>query len=269
MMAARNISDPEVRDAAVNRVESRWNEIDKLERDYHDQIVNRASTIVEESSSTDGIHRGEWLKLTVQERSALETRARQLSAGIEPETDIAKWYDLQLMAVDDPQEFMQRNLMQDRPNLGNTDFQNLARVQAAMREGTDDGALNGWRTMNQVVDETLPERVKGDARNEFRRQVEDRVIQLQQQTGKEASTEDVQAIADELAVKGRVPGGWFGALGTTDPAYRFEVGEDEFTVTGVDEVPRMDREAISIVLRSRGKPVTDESILDYYNRGLR
>ena len=269
LAAARELKDPDLREATVKEVTNQLNERENARREKHLDVLDRASDLVEQSGRTSSIPRSDWLELSLSERSAIEARARQLSSGEEPETDLARWYELQQMSVDDPQAFANHHLMLDRHLLSKANFQELARAQTAIKSGTQDAdkLLNGWRTANQIVQETLPTTVKDDDRNEFRRQVDERVIALQTQTGREATTDEIQAIADELAVQmsRKIPF-W------RDPKlYRFQVeseGLEGFEVTDITQVPRADRQAIEIVLRSRGAPATDDAILSLYNRNL-
>jgi hypothetical protein len=277
LKAAREIADPEVRDSVVGRVNQRFSELDAIESEDMERIMTSASVQVEEFGTTDGIHRGDWLKLNLAERRALELRAQQVKSGIEPETVIDLWYSIQQQIAHDPKGFSNRNLMMDRAGLSNSDFQNFARIQTAIKEGSNDAdqLLGGVRTATQVVDDTLrsigidasPEAGKQDATRvaRFSRMVDERVQDFQIVNGRKAVTADVQAIVDELIIQGQQPGTkFFGLIPVSRDVRAFEA-EEGFVAT---EVPQAEASKIHAALTRAGVPVTNEEVLRLYNLRL-
>jgi hypothetical protein len=279
LAAARKITDPDVRDATTQRVNQRFAEIKQVDEEHRDAAFTAAAAQVEKTGSVDGIDVRTWqTTLTLPQRNALEARAKQLREGEEPKTDLAVYYETLQQSQSDPNAFMRRNLMIDRPSLSAGDFQSLAHLQVAMRtkDGSDEKLLAGVRTRQQVVDGTLREiGVKfGEGAspdqnmraNEFRSQVDERVIALQKQTGKEATAEDVQKIADGLIVKGSTPGHVLGIIPWSTSKRLYEVNPgDEFAVKNVNDVPAGDRTQIEAALKRAGRAVSNEAVLMLYN----
>jgi hypothetical protein len=279
LAAARKIADPKLRDAVTQRVDSRFSEMKQIDDERRDNAFTNAATLVEKNGSVDGIDVRTWQTvLTPPQRQALEVRARQLREGEEPKTDLAVYYDLLQQTQADPNAFIKRNLMADRPSLSASDFQSLAHLQVAMRvkDGSADKLLTGVRTKQQVVDGVLREiGVKfGEGAspdqnkhaNEFRYQVDQRVEALQKQTGKEATPDDVQKITDALIVQGTVPGTALGILPWSTTKRAYEVGpNDDFHVTNVNAVPAEDRRQIEAALKRKGLTVSNAAVLTLYN----
>ncbi len=277
LTAARMISDPLVRDATVSRVNARFDEMDAAEGEQIKNSLQAATLHVEQNYSTDGIAPDQVLLLQKNGRwDGLETRARQLRQGEDPKTDAALWREIHNQMTQEPQVFAERDLMADRHLLSLSDFQRFSTEQDLIRTGGDGAAklLAGVRTNTQVVDDTLremgidpsPDPGGADATRvaEFSRQVDERVRALQQATGKEATTQEVQEIVDELAVKGATRGGILGFR--TAPKFQFELESgDAFTVVDVDEVPPAERRKIESALTRAGRPITDDAILELYN----
>jgi hypothetical protein len=267
---ARRIRDPEVRDATVARVNAQFNEEKLVLDERQDTAFTEAGTLVERTGSIDDIDASTWQNvLSLPQRQALEARAKQLRDGTPPKTDQALWYEIRKQATDDPQAFAKRNLMFDRPSLDDGDFQSLADLQAQVKAGGGkaDKTLSGIRTNEQVVNGALREigidygdgaSVEQNTRaNDFRRKVDDKVLDRQRATGKEVTLEEVQAITDGLILEVDVPRAlWF------DRTTRVFESDD------LSSIPTQDVVEIEKALRKRNLPVTDAAILSLYNDGL-
>ena len=280
LVEARQISDPEVRDATVTRVKARFTERAQAEDDMNRQAFQQASTSVEESWSIDGIEPNVWRNvLNTSQRQALETRSRQLRQGEDPKTDAALWRDIRNQITSDPQEFAERDLMADRHMLSLNDFQWFVEAQNTIKAGGDEAGklFSGVRTHTQIVDDTLreigidptPNQGSTAAKQvaEFSRQVDERVQALQLTTGKPATTQDVQQIVDDLAVKGATRGGVFGFFTRERHQFELETGET-FTVSDVGEVPPAERQKIESALKRANRPISDDVVLSLYNQKL-
>lgn len=281
LRAARAISDPQVRDATVSRVNQRFNEIDVADREEHDRIMQSASVLVEQDGNLDGIDPGLLNKLTIHERSALEARAAQVSGNVEPSTDWGLYYGLRGAASTDPDEFKKMDLMLFRSQLNEAEFKQIVGLQMDIREGKDAAVLSGVQTQHQIVNGTLESLgirtggLKGAKFEEmaqreanFRREVDQRVIALQAETGRKATTQDVQAIVDDIAIrKVFVEGGWFSG---DREQLTIELDEDEAgrIYVPVDEIPAEERKALENLASSFGKVPTKDRLQRAYAQAL-
>lgn len=282
LAAAREIKDPEVRDAATSRINARFAEIEAIDADRNEEVFKASAAKIEQGASVRDLDLITWLTiLTPAQRQALDQREKQLQSGVVVETDQALWYELRREAANNPAEFVKRDLLLHRPSLSDPDFQSMADLQARIQaaDGTADKLLSGIRTSANVVDGALREigveygasasPEQNAQANRFRRMVDDRVLDLQRVTGKEATPEEVQRITDELIVKGEVPGSVLGIIPWSTAKRRFEVeAGEEFAVTDTEDVPAEDRRQIEAALRRRGRPITDSAVLELFNLGL-
>jgi hypothetical protein len=276
----RGIEDPKLRDETRKRVNEYFDDKKNAEAEARDQAVTDAANLVEGAKSADVVPPAIWMQLTVGERSALESRARQLRSGIDPGTDWQTYYDLKSLASTDETrtQFLRTNLMLLRGKLSEPEFKELIGIQASMRQGGEEAEkkLVGFRTAKQIVDDSLaavkidPSPKPGRVAEKvalFRRLVDEQIQARQAETGREVKGEEVQQIVDNLLIKGYVPGtGFFGAFKKQRRA--FELGAGDSIVIDPDEVPRAEREKITEALRRRGMQVTEEKIVEYYTRKL-
>lgn len=89
----RKIKDPQVRDAANALVNNRFNEIHVAQREALDRLYLGAANVVERSKSVASIPPAQWTQLSLEQRNALESRAKHLSAGTEPAHNPTKWVE--------------------------------------------------------------------------------------------------------------------------------------------------------------------------------
>lgn len=276
---ARAIEDPEQRDEVVRRVNSRFAEQEAIEADERREVARAAFAVVEDSGSVDSIPVSVWDELDVDTKRALEIRSRQVRAGIEPVTDWDVYYDLKSQASDPTTAvaYTERNLLTYRHQLSDAEFKELVGIQNALKagRGRSDKVLQGYRTANQIVNDALssvgidssPKEGSDDAKrvNQFRRRVDEEIVAYQTLTGKEATTDEIQRIVDQLMLKGSVPGAVWGDAWRTDK-FAFEVQPGEsFEITDIDEVPQAERSKIEEALRRRNMPVTESAILSLFN----
>lgn len=273
---ARLEKDPKVRDRLTAEVRERY-QLDKIAKeDARNNIFDRAANIIERNGGdTTQIPRAQWAALSLQDRNAIDARARQLKMGIEPSTDWQKYYEVKTLASNDStrNEFLRTNLMELRPKMAEAEFKELVNLQTQMRKGESaDKLLSGFRTNLQVVQGTLrsiglppkPKPGSDDAVKveTFMRAVDEQVIAFQNETGKKATSEDVQRIADNLVVKGEIPdSGWF----WNDSKRVYELGEDDKIVVAYEDVPRNERLKIQEALRNQGIQPNEDNITAMYN----
>ncbi|HXF44859.1 MAG TPA: hypothetical protein VNK91_01955 [Burkholderiaceae bacterium] len=273
--AARQIKDPEIRDAVTTRVKDYFTTRRAAEEEKRARTFRAAAQALERSGGDlRVVTPADWVTLDPGERRALEIRSRQIREGVEPVTNWDRYYGLLSIASDEATraQFLRLDLMQYRHELSDTEFKDLAGKQAALRQGKQiDEALDGYRTKKQIVDDALnaigidptPKDGTKDARrvNEFRRQVDGHILDLQARTGKKATTKEVQEIVDTLLIKGRIPGSGY-IWDTRKRLYELAPGE-AFDVD-VDEIPRAERQKIEEALRRGNRPVTPAAIVELF-----
>lgn len=285
LAAAKTIQDPKVRDLVETRLRQTSAEQREAERDRRESLMQSATNIVERTHDITAVPPSTWTSLQLSDREALRHYAEQLQTGGKVHTDWTTYYQLKSLAsVEDPAvrtRFLQTNLLSYRGSLADSEFKELVDLQAALRKGDSkaDEQLRGIRTNAQVVNDALlavgvdpspdPKKNKGDVEKatQFRRAVDEQVIELERRTGKKATPDDVQAITDRLLTSAVVAGkSSFWGTPTTRRVYESQPGER--LVLTIDDVPRGERTQIESALTRGGYPVTDANILKLYTQRI-
>lgn len=282
LQMAKSIEDPKLRDAVSSRVRDEFSLRKAAETDARERIFQGMTNVLEQNGGDiDSLRRTQhdkWTLLPMAERKALEDWARMKREGTPPSTDWDLYYELKTRASSDATKggFLTENLKLYRAKLADTEFKELVSLQSSMRTGDSKSneILSGYRTHSQIVNDTLsaagfdpsPKAGKEEARkvNLFRRKVDEEIITLQTKTGKKATSEDVQRIVDNLTAKVITKPGIF-----WDTKKRvFELEANETFAIDVKDIPRGERLKIEEALRSNAVPITDDAIVDLYNRKL-
>lgn len=261
-----HIKDPELRKTTETQLESMFTRQNMANRENNYKNYQLASKLVEQNQNPPGNLTS---NLTAEQNAALQRRQKQVNAGVQPNTDWSTYYNLKSMAADKKNEFVNQNLLEYRHVLADTEFKDLVGLQSQLKKNdtTAQNQLNGFRTTNQVVEDTLSsaginvrsKSARDQAKvSNFKRMVDEHIQVLQDQTQKKAKSEDVQKIADNLLINTVVKGGgWFG----------FDAKKRVFELQYKD-VPQTDRSAIISALKKRGKTPTEQSVLEYYAKGI-
>jgi hypothetical protein len=275
---AREIADPKLRDAVMQRIEHEAVVAEKAERDLRESNMRGAYDIVDRTHDVAKIPPALWQQLDGGTRSALHGYARALAKGIPVETDLPTFYDLMKRAGDDPGNFATENLLRYRHKLSEADFQQLAGLQLSIKAGNRRDAekdLTPFQTRAQLLDATLelhgvdPAAKPGTPASkqiaQLRRMLDARVDYLQNTLGKKLSNPEIQAEIDNIfSMKFTRPGGW----GNWFPGGRpFFAEEARLIDATIDDIPAEDKRLVEEALRRRGLPVTDATILDRWIEG--
>ena len=278
---ARTIQDPKVRDRVTAEVRERF-QLDKIAKeDARNNIFDASANIIEKNGGdVTQIPRSQWAAMSLQDRNAIDARAKQLKSGTEPVTDWGKYYEVKTLASNDStrNDFLRTNLMTLRPNMAEAEFKELVNLQTQMRKGGNANELmGGFRTQMQVVQGTMKSiGIKTDGKpgtesakkaEQFMRAVDEEVIAFQQQSGKKATSVDVQNIADKLVIEATIPNSRF--FGFFDKKVRlYEVEEGQTAIVEAKDLNRSERLKIEGILREMGQPITENNIMSVFNMTL-
>jgi hypothetical protein len=279
---AKKVEDPKLRDALVARVRDEF-QLKKIAEDQRKEKLfeNAANVIEKNGGDRDKIPPGVWAALSLQDRKAIDARARQLREGTPPTTEWGQFYELKTIASDPATrgEFLRTNLMTMRHQLADPEFKELVNLQTSLRNGDDDAEakLGEFRTANQVIKESLaamdidptPEPGTKDAMKvaEFTRMVQEEANSLQRQSGKKVTSEQIQDISNKLLIKGTVKGsGVFGFF--QKQKHAFEAGSDDQLVYDIKSMPMSEVKKIQDSLRRAGRKVDDAAVVDVFNRAM-
>ena len=208
-------------------------------------------------------------------------RAYMLSKRAEGEGNDALYYQRLTEASSTPLQdgFIQRNLLDDRGKLSRSQFNHLAEVQASLRKGDTKNAdklLASDRQQDRMVTEALLRMKLDPTPNEktpkekveqivgFRRAVREAVGAIEQQTGKNATDQQVQGIVDGFVIEAVTKPGilW----NDTKRVYQIQPGDN--IIIKVTDVPAAEKAKIEDALRRNGRTVTDQAVTQLYTQKL-
>ena len=273
---ARAIEDPKLRDATTERIKDFYSSQKVAERNAVEDLHRKATDIIDKTGNVDHIPPAQWAQFSLSERASLKSYAKLRREGTEPATNWDDYYSLKTLASTGAtkDQFLKINLMEYRPKMSDTEFKEMTSLQASLRKGDEnaDKLLDGYRTDSMIVNDALaeagidptpkPGTPSSLQVNTLRKQVDDQIRLVQQQTGKKASNEEVQKIVDGLMVKGVTKKGWL--FDTKKRAFELEPGER--LEIQAKEIPRGEKSKIQEALRRKNLPVTDQSVLELYRR---
>lgn len=280
LKAARQIEDPDVRDATEQRVRQGFGDRLRVKREAQADAVDRASQIIEQTGDINAIPATTLQLLDSSQISALEQRSRQKKEGIEPAQDWAKWYAFSQMP---PEQQESANLMTTlRPYVDDAHFNQAVALQQAIKEGRrggKDAASLVTSTLtfkdrlgNTVQQAGLFKKVSGLTGSQagryaqFESEASRRVEQMETSLGRKATGTEMQEVIDEMVMRRVFVNEWGG-----DPEKLIiELTDDEAAAAYVpiDRVPEAERMSLSNYTQSIGRPVTKDKIQRAYAAAL-
>ena len=205
---ANNIDDAKERQEVKKLIrQERNDEIATME--FSSRVAFNQEMDSLEKSSSHKVAPDRWMNMSNSQRQAFEKRQQQLRQGIEPATDLKRYYELEQLAAETPNEFKKMDLMGERPRLSNSDFKKMSGLQASLREGANtDVILGDIQTKNQVVlsiarEMDLDPKDKDDKKkiDLFTRELERLTNEKAQEKGRKLTNEEVRQLGDTLAVE--------------------------------------------------------------------
>jgi hypothetical protein len=210
-----------------------------------------------------------WNQLSYQKQQSIDATIAHNAKGSDVVTDQQVWYEIQQgLTSADPAtraQWANKPLWEYKRFLSNSDFQELSKIQSTARAGDPNKELTRILTTNQMVDDTLQtlgvkigqSATTSDAEkaNNFRRLAQQQITAFEVEQKRKATPEEQRKIIDRLAMPTFLKKGTLWGE-VTKPAYEVTVGD----------IPASERDKIVEALKSVGRPVTDDAIVDLYRR---
>lgn len=275
---AREIEDPQVRDQTVQRVKTRYAEIDSAKQQAQTENMQTASDIIETGAGVDAIPPNMWLNLTAGQRSNLETRSRQVKAGIEPVTDWKVFTRLYNLPAG---ELAKVNMLDYRASLSNTHYQSMLSQQKSVQTALANGQRNPDlantltfkdRAKNVAVQAGIlpagksPSKYSDDEAKRygtFQTEAASRIEEFERIKGKKSTGSEQQQILDEMVLETvKINVDW-----ARDPErFTFEVLDDERgnAYVKMDKIPTSSVNSIRNLLTSNGVAITKDRVQRMY-----
>lgn len=269
LSAAREIDDPDIRDATVNRITALHNQNKAVDAERLKGLKTDAVALARKGEF-DEIAPEVVAELGGTMAGTLQKISAQVSRGASDFTSPKVENELNRMS---PEDLAKVDLMDPKylGGLSESRWQTWSDRQGAISRGKDPAASTAQRTRSQIVTQDL--KAAGLDGNEkavalFNRRMDEEVSALETETGKKAGAKDIQSISDRLLISGEVKGS------VIDPDKRFFQAEpgEEFFISDTDEIPTAHVEGFRAALERhlKRKPTDDELVTEYngyLNRG--
>jgi hypothetical protein len=273
----RAIDDPKVRDDVRVYVEHENAISKRLADEEYEQHSIEAFNILDRTKSLRSIPPAMMASFTGATKASLRAYADRLVEGKAAQTtNQGTWYRLMMSASQSPEKFAGENLLDYKGSLSDSDFQELTRVQVAVRKGgaaADDTKYAGFLTNTQIVHSALGEygidpaakfgTPEADAKAHLERALS-RFVDAEQAAGRKPTNSDLQQHVDALLRPSspKIEGSWFGFL-TGQPFFNVQQGK-RLLEERVGDIPPAVLKQIKDALRRDGQPVTDQTVLDIW-----
>ena len=275
---AKRITDPEVQDAVIARLEHE-DGIRKVQaREAEQSLLTGAYTAVDQTGDVDRLPPATVAQLGAH-LPALRAYAAKRSKGEPIETDWAEYLRLKTLAAKDPAAFAQENIWAFRGRADDVEFKEITSLYADVKAGKRDkvdAALGGLLTNTQIIHGTLEQygidptpktgTPEAAAVAQLHRMLTLRVEAAQQPdaSGKRKPVTDVEiqrTLDGLLSQSVKVPGSWWnlwpGGKSVADTSKRL-------IASTIADVPADARTAIAAKLAKRGLAVSDPTILNIW-----
>lgn len=210
-----------------------------------------------------------WNQLSYTKQQSIDATIAHNAKGQDVVTDQRVWYEIQQgLTSADPEtrsRWANSPLWEYKRFLSNGDFQELSKIQSASRAGDPNKQLTRILNANQMIDDTLltlgvgigasAGKTDAEKANNFRRLAQQQITAFEVEQKRSATPEEQRKIIDRLAMPTFLSKGTLWGE-NTKPAY-------EITIT---DIPATEREKIVEALKSVGRPVTDDAVVDLYRR---
>ena len=269
---AREITDPAVRDATVDRVRQRFARLKQQSLEDREALMIEAANQID-AGGLDSVPPGTLSRLMPAERQSLKRYADPgpvEKAG----TNWATYAQLMNQAGTDHLAFAEVNLHKYRHLLADAEFKQLLGIQRSVRDGERNTAtkeLASFSTIKLEADRSLgvmgidtsmsSSNKERDKVARFYRRVTDQVELLKQLTGKSPTPLEVRAISDDILMTPITIEGSFGGFFRPGPvrdltttAFAIEIGD----------ISAANRTLVEDRLRANGVAVTDDSVMNAF-----
>lgn len=262
---AREIVDPREREETEKRLDTEFRRRDSAEQQARKDRFQSGANFAEQGRRPPP---SIWKDLTLQERSAIDSRIEQVQGGRGGAVDWQLWHDLRLQAAsDDPKErakftSARLDVLRASGKLNNEQFTQLVNAQAKAAKGAATG-FDGYRTVAATVTGVV-RGLKLDPKKDAREiEILQREVDAEVADWKAAKNTDkipsqeVQRIVNDLVIKRADGDRRFQSLGTSP--------ED---VTSIDKVPLSEQRRIREQLIPMGIYPSADQIARLYREKL-
>lgn len=248
--------------AIVDHLKMRYNERSQANEAEQRNAGDTAWRLYADTSDLSSIPVTIQDKMDGKELEALRRYARDKAAGKTVTTDMGVYQELIFEASENPNKFVQRNILASADKLSESDRRKFIEWQAKIRSGETTPDLVVAATRDQIIKQAVagmgydPTKATKKDNEEVRdayRRINNEILAYQHATGKEPDDAKVQEIADRLTLKVIRERRFVWDVAT--PAGRIEI----------EGVPTELIDEYAMAVKNAGQPVTERNIKLLHN----
>lgn len=297
MAEARKTFSGEDEKDAILEIKTRYNDKQALIKEDNDKKFNDAWTIaIDQGRGIKGIDPQVWATMDPKDKVSIQrelehrsdrayTLSQRNAGERSTKTDNNVWGGLYQLSVNNPQEFVGLDLRRYMPWLSSSDFQELTKRQATVKDGlSKPEKIKRMSTIDNQIMETAnaaglfaTSKTK-DFRAEFIKKANNAILTEARAKGKDAdqlTDEETQKVLDRMLIKGEVDGsGWI----SDDKKFAFQLKPEEqanfipedpaayYANITLADVPADFADEVRAEARKRNKTPTPQMIVDKYKQ---
>ena len=248
-------------ETVVLAIKQRFGERDQAVSRSQAAAADTAWDILAKTKSLDNVPPNVLNGMDGKVRLALEKEAQAIASGTAVKTNPNTYYDLQTMAVREPEKFQQIDLRQFFDKLDQGDREHFIKMQRP--DNLSDAA-----TLSQQLSNMHDQMGWGSSDKEkkgmFDKAVTLAIEEEQRRRGGKLSFKERQEVIDRMVLSGEViRGRWY----LPDPNRRmFQVYGTEEAAQFEPDIPKAEREKIEAALKRANRPITNEEVMRLFKR---
>jgi hypothetical protein len=262
--AASEIADPEVRARTKQLLDDSFGREKRFVSERRDNNFIGAAAEAEKAGTTAAISPSIWAEMTPAERTAIETRLKNVKEGTEPSTDFKVWTNFQFLPTREIARITPAQMLRDyRPYLDDTHYDAALRQIGAAQEALSKGpsGLSAMQSDSDVVKNAyMRYSGKGEAKDfnddnrrefiEFSDKASVAVQKYEIEKGGKATDEEKQKIVNGILVNKVYVEGW----GRDEKVAATLVKQDDQdrVYVPMSEIPELGRRGLVNWARSKG-----------------
>ncbi len=284
--AAKGISDPDVQDEVLQRIEHENAVKKQQEQVAKEETSVKVANILDAKRSVSAIPADIWNNMNMAQRDAARSYVKDLIEKGQPTTDLKFLYSLYDEAEKNPTKFGERVLSDPTvmSRLSRADFEQVMLLQKGVRQGNTKAVqegLEGYQTSTQIVDsiltaagmDTTPKPGSKEASTvvALRTAVDQEVAALKAEKaakGQKISSEDIRQITDTMMKKVVTQKGSGKISDIFTFSGHYSDVEKRIGEVTIDDVPQQDLGLIRDALLRKGRVPTETEIVRIYRLGL-
>lgn len=261
---AKQIDDPKLRDAVINRIGDLQQQKKLQESENMHKLNLIATDIIDKTGDYYKIPPAIIEKFTNSERASLQSYAGMRREGKNKmNDDIKVWGDINTLKAAAPDKFLEIDFTSPSylTQLTPSSIKSFMDDQNKLREGkANEGYMRQQEIVNDAVKSMKLDKDSDDALL-FKRIVDEQVQSFSLENGRKPNNNEMRQITDDLSVKVVTDKGW---LWDTKKR-KFELTDKEAPQDiSIDDIPKSKIDQIKSFLEKKGKQATEKNIKDLY-----